>query len=449
MGALYVVRGVAEGLDLAGGNTAAAGNVESQFDRQRQQQGDQIKFALAPLSQALQADQTRLALYANPDDPAKALPGKEKEYQETLDRMTGTIGQMRTVLGQKQPNANPVEAGAGDLLAKLHITNHLKNHVAQVRKQDADKYATQNRSTAQSYATGALPYSMTPEGQAEAVQSADALRLAEANKTEQERFVTDYKNEHKGATTEEALRAYTAATNKTAPKGLKALEQGGVAYGVENQDTGQQYLPSQLGPNGDAPPEAKQIWATIKLAQADKLAQEQKKEDEIAQRQARTIAAGFERMGQSQQFQELMAQYRSDLQTYRALNTQADQSEETVAALKAQYAQPGNHSVADNELQNFYTTVVQKGGRKTAAELNLTLKIGSFGMNLEQMAAKAARGELPPELRQMLLDGMESVAKEQRSMAEQSKPELPEIPTPEGPKTKAIKKAKNDPLGVL
>lgn len=448
-----VLAKVEQGAAGAAGNTDAQARVSAWQDQRQQQRGDQIRFALAPLSQALQADQTRLALYANPDDPSKAVEGKEREYQDTLDRMTQTIGKMRGVLGQ-QPSTNPLEAGAGDALAKMHITNHLKNHVAQVRAADAAKYATDNQDMAKQYATGAIPYSQTPAAQAEAQKSADALKLADTNKTETERFVADYKAEHPGATDEEALAAQTKATQKPeVPKGLKALEQGGVAYGVENQDTGQQYLPSQLDVKGNAPPEAKQVWQTIKQAQADRQAEEQKKEDAVAERQSKTIAAGFERMGQSQQFQELMRQYSSDLQTYRTLNTQAAQSEENIAALDAQYAQPGSKAAADNELQNFYTTVVQKGGRKTAAELNLTLKIGGLGMNIEQMATKAAKGELPPELRKILLDGMKEVAKEQRAVADQTKPELPQVPGIEGPKTKAIKAAAkggtDDPLGLF
>jgi hypothetical protein len=148
-------------------------------------------------------------------------------------------------------------------------------------------------------------------------------------------------------------------------------------------------------------------------------------------------------MGMQQQFQENMGQFRSDLTTYRALDTQAQQSGETVAALKSQYAQPGNKAVADNELQNFYTTVVQKGGKKTAAELNLTLKIGSFGMNLQQMAQKAMSGELPDQLRKSLLDGMEAIAKEQRISADQAKPELPQITAPSGPGKRAVDKTRN------
>jgi hypothetical protein len=157
-------------------------------------------------------------------------------------------------------------------------------------------------------------------------------------------------------------------------------------------------------------------------------------------------------MGRTQEFQENMAQYRSDMTTYRNLDTQARQSEENIQALEAQYSQPGNHAAADNELQNFYTTVVQKGGRKTASELQLTLKIGSLGLNLQQAFSKAATGELPGVLRKELLAGMKAVAQEQRHMADITKPELPEITAPEGPKTKGLKNTRQtqtDPLGVL
>ncbi len=217
-----------------------------------------------------------------------------------------------------------------------------------------------------------------------------------------------------------------AGSKSFSSKTMEPATKGGVTFGVRDQ-LGRLYLPSQLGPNGDAPQEAKDIWTTVKAAEQQKRDDEQRKEDERAAAQARTIGAAFERAGASEQFQEQMAQYRADESTYRALDTVARNSQETVAALGYQYKQPGNKAVADNELQNFYTTVVQKGGRKTAAEFALTAKIGSFGMNLQQMAKKAASGELPDELRAALLAGMETVAKEQRKMADQAKPDLPEI----------------------
>ena len=168
---------------------------------QDQRWGDQTKFKLAPLSQALTADQTRLALYADPNDPSKAVAGKEKEYQQTLDNMTATIGQMRGILGEKQPGANPLEAAAGDVLSKLHITNHLKNHVAQVRQQNAAKYQGENQARAGEYAQGALPYADTPEGQAESKKTEDAIKEIEArgriNVDAQKRAdYADYKQKH-------------------------------------------------------------------------------------------------------------------------------------------------------------------------------------------------------------------------------------------------------------
>ena len=233
-----------------------------------------------------------------------------------------------------------------------------------------------------------------------------------------------------------------ASTGKEpAPKGFKAMGQGGITYGIIDQDTGKQYLPSQLGPGGDAPPQAKSMWAAIQKAAADKQAEADKKEkekqqheDEVSERQAKQLAASFDRLGMSEQFTELMGEYRSNLLTYRNLDTEARKSEETVKALEAQYSTPGNKAAVDNELQNFFTTVVQKGGRKTAAELALTLKVGSFGMNLEQMATKASKGELPPDLRKMLLDGMKAVSAEQRAVADQVKPELPALPQRPGAK---------------
>ena len=46
---------------------------------------------VAPLSQALQADQVRLALYADPKDPTKALPEHQAEYDATMARMENTM----------------------------------------------------------------------------------------------------------------------------------------------------------------------------------------------------------------------------------------------------------------------------------------------------------------------------------------------------------------------
>ncbi len=215
---------------------------------QDQRWGDQTKFKLAPLSQALTADQTRLALYADPNDPSKAVAGKEKEYQQTLDNMTATIGQMRGILGEKQPGANPLEAAAGDVLAKLHITNHLKSHVAQVRAENAAKYEGQNKTMAGEYAQGAMPFEQTPEGQKLAQQERFKLDSEKSNWENFKGPNNDIISVDIAHQTPPAgyVKAGAETTVDKPKKGLKALEQGGVAYGVENQDTGQQYLPAPV-----------------------------------------------------------------------------------------------------------------------------------------------------------------------------------------------------------
>lgn len=422
------------------------GFAQTVYNRDQAARDDQLKLQTAPLSEALRADQTRLALYANPDDPTKPLAGKEAEYKQTLDRMTQTIGQLRSLYGQK-PSVNPVEAGVGNLLDSLHITNHLKNHVANVRAQNAAKYQAQNQATADQYAQ-ATP--VNPYQQQRAEMSAGGFSpqdietsmrakagLVPKDTTEQERFVTQYKTDHKGATDEEALRAYTDATTKTPDKPDAPLEAGGVAYGVRSG--GKEYLASQLAPNGDAPPEAKQIWKTIQDAKQAKQDQEDKKEREANERQLRGLSAIASRMGQSEAFQEQMAQFRSDETTYRNLDKQARDAEESAQLYAAEANQPGNKSAFDTALVTDYTSILAKGGRKTQAEIAFAQKIGGLGLRTERMFDQARTGELPPEMRQMYIDYLQTRAASERKEADEAKPDLPQIAAPEGPKTKALK----------
>lgn len=66
------------------------------------------------------------------------------------------------------------------------------------------------------------------------------------------------------------------------PKEDGPLETGGALYGV--RVGGKEYLPSDLGPTGAAPPQAKQIYATIQAAQQGKQANLDKKEQETQDR---------------------------------------------------------------------------------------------------------------------------------------------------------------------
>lgn len=448
MGVLDVLRGITGGVAQASGNTAAANGIAGQQERARQAKANDLKMQLAPLTQAAQATQTRLALFADPNDPSKPVAGKEAEYAAAHDQLADIIGKQRMLL-RPPPAEDPhgLSYLGARVADKLHITRDLANHMREAQSGKVDKYYQQGSKDVATAVQGIQPYQNTPVGQAGAEKAAQAQAL----ETQRAKSASDVEAQRAAS----ALAVEQERNKGKAPKGLKAMAQGSMVLGVEDQDTGKQYLPSQLGPTGNAPPEAKQMWSTIQQQKAAKLAEDQRKEDEIADRQSKTIAAGFERMGQSQQFQEAMAQYRSDLTTYRSLDTVARNSEETVKALENQYSQPGNKAAADNELQNFYTTVVQKGGRKTAAELALTLKIGSFGLNLQQIATKAASGELPDALRKSLLDGMKAIASEQRSMADTTKPELPKVNVPEGTKTKELKGTRNqlqgdnDPLGLF
>jgi hypothetical protein len=124
---------------------------------QKNDQGNQMQ--IAPLTQALQADRTRLAMYADANDPTKAQAGKEKEYEATADRMAQTIGQMRTLLGQKQPSANPnpVKSAAAHVLDRLHITNDLQHHLNTDQQGKQTVWQGQNQTQAKTYAQGIPP----------------------------------------------------------------------------------------------------------------------------------------------------------------------------------------------------------------------------------------------------------------------------------------------------
>jgi hypothetical protein len=446
-GLLDAVRSITGGVAQAAGNQSAHDDLQAQVQRDRQAKQQQLQLQIAPLSEALRADQTRLALYANPDDPTKPLAGKEAEYKQTLDRMTSTIGQMRGLYGGKPQGANPVEAGVGNLLDSLHITNHLKNHVAQVRAENAKKYAGQTSSMATSYA-GAVPPNPLIVKQVQAQQAGASPAEIEAmknpltrpqDKTDQDKFVNDYLQRNPSKTREDAVRAWTDATTKdtSASKPDAPLEAGGVPYGV--RVGGAEYPASTLGPNGTAPPQAKEMWKTIKDAQAQKRADEQKKEDETNERFLRSQQDIAARMGQSENFQAQMAGYREQLSNYKTQDANADNTQTLADTYEAQYKQPGNHSATDTALLTDYTSVLAKGGRKTQAEIQLARNIGSFELNLEQKLKKATTGELPDELRKMYLDYINAAAKTQREDADKLKPEPPTIGVPEGPKTKALR----------
>ena len=151
-------------------------------EKQLQDQQDRRQFQIAPLSQSLNADRLRLAAYVDPKT-MKPLPGHEQDYETTLDRMAGTIGQIRTLMGDKQPNQNPnsLKSAAARLLDAMHITRDLHGHLSANQAQKVSGYENQNQEIAQALGNSNVPFELTPEGQKAAFQRETELEAARAH----------------------------------------------------------------------------------------------------------------------------------------------------------------------------------------------------------------------------------------------------------------------------
>jgi hypothetical protein len=296
---------VVQGAAGAAGNTTAQNEVGAWQEQRQEQRGDQLKFALAPLSQALQADQTRLALYADPTDPSKPIAGKEKEYQETLDRMTGTIGQMRGILGQKPGGPNPVEAGVGDVLDKLHITNHLKNHVAQARQAAQDKFAGDNSTMAGQYATGAPPNELSQYREQLQAAGLSAPDIEEAVRRKAGLIQkTNYKNivgpNNERATidlnSQQIPAGWTLAGVTSTNQSVKPIRSGQVTVGFTYN--GKPYFKNDVD-KPDTPSEVKEAFGALSQGEQDLIAQREKDRHEqyaeMEKRQRISLNAAMQR----------------------------------------------------------------------------------------------------------------------------------------------------------
>jgi hypothetical protein len=307
----------------------------------------------------------------------------------------------------------------------------------------------ENTREAQQYATGALPFEQTPEGQK--ITEQERLR-----KEEQKANWQNFKGPNGDIVSVDTahqtpppgyVKAGAESTTEKPKKGLKLLGSEMMPYGVIDQDSGQQYLASQLGPNGDASAEAKQIWQTVQSEIRAKQDAIDKKDDERDRRFLQQQAAIAERMGRTEQFQMFMADFREQEGVYKALDQQAQKTQTLANTYEAQYKDPNtNKSAVDTALLTDYTSVLAQGGRKTQAEINMARNIGSFSLNLQQKLKKAATGELPDELRKMYLDYIKSAAKTQREDADKAKPSLtmPNMGGPEGPTTKKNRAAQKN-----
>ena len=300
MGVLDALRSVTSGVAQAAGADGAHDDLQAQLAASKLKQQQAQQFQLAPLSMALKADHDRLALYADPSDPSKAVAGHEDEYNDTLNRMSDTIGQMRQVYGGKPPSEDPngLQSTGAHLLDKLHITRDLASRLATRHSDKVDGYYQQNRELASKYAEGVPvnPYiqesaqlgqaGLTPQEQQQAVRA--KAGILQKDTTSEERFLDDFRKNNPGKTMTDALRAYTDATTKDtsgnkAPLEPKPLEIGGVLYGVIDPSTGKQYLSSQMA-DPSTPPYVKELWNTVQTAQTKKQTDADRKEAETQAR---------------------------------------------------------------------------------------------------------------------------------------------------------------------
>lgn len=300
MGVLDALRSVTSGVAQAAGADGAHDDLQAQLAASKLKQQQAQQFQLAPLSMALKADHDRLALYADPSDPSKAVAGHEDEYNDTLNRMSDTIGQMRQVYGGKPPSEDPngLQSTGAHLLDKLHITRDLASRLATRQSDKVNGYYQQNRELAGKYAEGVPvnPYiqesaqlgqaGLTPQEQQQAVRA--KAGILQKDTTSEERFLDDFMRTNPGKTMADALRAYTDATTKDtsgnkAPLEPKPLEIGGVLYGVTDPSTGKQYLSSQMA-DPATPPYVKELWNTVQTAQTKKQTDADRKEAETQAR---------------------------------------------------------------------------------------------------------------------------------------------------------------------
>ena len=146
------------GFSDAAGNSTAADDVGEWQDQRQQKRADQIKETLAPLVQASQAAQTRLALFADPNDPTKAVAGKEAEYGAAHDQLADIIGKMRTIL-HPPPADDPhgLSYLAHRATDKLHITRDLAERARDKQTGKVEKYNDQTGQQVQATVQGIMP----------------------------------------------------------------------------------------------------------------------------------------------------------------------------------------------------------------------------------------------------------------------------------------------------
>lgn len=227
----------------------------------------------------------------------------------------------------------------------------------------------------------------------------------------------------------EAIERAMGATGNLIPKSPKLAIQGGIP--INGTDEHGRSFSLQDIRAGNAGKDLQGQLSAYEKGEKDKQDTAEKKQKErdteAEKRQERSESAMSERQEKGFANQAAMADYREQEGVYKALDTEARESERQLNAINEGYKQPGNKSAVDNALVFAYTRIQAKGGRMTNTEVNMTKKIGSAGLSVEQLYQKAASGELPNDLRKMLYDVAKEGAKASRDEADSAKPKAPQV----------------------
>lgn len=261
MPVLDLLRGVTKGLAEASGNDEAVQDIGQQQALTRQRNQNVLQQQIAPLAQAAQAGKNRLAMFADPNDPTKAVPGREADYAAAHDQLADVIGKMRNIL-HPPPADDP--HGLGYLAArvgdKLHITSDLANSMQQDQAQKVGAYQDQTANQVKN-AVQSIPYNpLTPDEVHEAARiKAGILPVAKVfrpvSPTADTRAREDFDNDTTkpdGETFESWKTRQSGIGRKANVTGLKYDPNTGQAIDLA---TGKRYNAN----DADTPPEVKQM----------------------------------------------------------------------------------------------------------------------------------------------------------------------------------------------
>lgn len=415
---------VAQGLSGVANNPQASQEV-SQWQQQRaDQRNTPAQMAIQARSLAIGGLRQKLAGIDPQKDPTA--------YNATIDQIQEQIHGMREQLNPDQ------KLGAGEWL-KAHTTDrlHITNHDARQRDLQARQAAgnTQDQQTAQSIGLGspATPNPFVQKyNQAMGVPGATpemALQTAIpgfAPKTEQEKFVRGYMGQHKGATEEDALKAYTDATTKDTKNPLPEIKPVEGGLGVETPANGTVYLMNQAD-DPSTPPKVRDALHSIRDTVKAKQDAADKKERDADERQMRSLGAIASRMGQSEQFQEQMTNFRSQLGEWKSIDQKAKDAQADYEMQAGASKISGNKSAFDQALIGEYARLSVPGARVTQAERQWAMQMGGIFPRMDIAFQKARTGELPDNVRNMYIQFLKSRSESLRSEADEAKPEPPTV----------------------